>query len=65
MIFKTELTKLNYLIVGEQKDAVLLCLGGLSEYSLDVLVPLVGRVALADLDLEELVLGHVGGEFGE
>jgi len=45
--------------VGEEEDAVHFGLGGSPHDALDVLVPLVERVAAAQLDLEQLVVGHV------
>ncbi|KAG5833570.1 hypothetical protein ANANG_G00277300 [Anguilla anguilla] len=51
--------------VGEEEHAVGLALGGLAHDELQVLPPLGGAVALGDLDLEELRLGHVCGQPGE
>lgn len=51
--------------VGEEEHAVLVGLGRLAQDALQVLVPLVDRVALADLDHKQVVLGQVRGELGE
>ena len=45
--------------VGEEEHAVLVGLRGAAHDALDVLAPLVQRVRPAELDLEQLVVGHV------
>ena len=44
-------TIIMYLCVGEKEDGVLVGLGRLAQDDLEVLVPLVRRVRLADLHL--------------